>query len=557
MTATYDALGAFFAELSAQGLDRVLVSPGSRSTPLAITADHTSGLDVEIHLDERSAAFWALGIAKATGRPAALICTSGTAAANYLPAVIEANYSGTPLLVLTADRPPELRERGAGQTIDQLGIYGSNVRWWADLPVPEDAGPAWYRSTAARAVRSSMSDRPGPVHLNFGLREPLEPAPGWAPPSPESAIELPALDSIGGPNAVEALNRFAALPNGLVLAGPMRDDHMTSVAAFCHRTGWPLLAEPLSQLRRTDPMASVIAHHDHLLRTPWADEHVPEVVLRVGDPMTCKPLRLWLERHQPQHVLLDPATEWTDASATATSVITADPSILAHVTAGVGHGSWADAWARADAAAIDAVDQVLDAEPLMEAAVARELGRALHAGEALVVSNSMPVRDIDSFLRPRDTDLLCLGNRGASGIDGVLSTAAGVASTGIETTLYIGDLAVLHDIGGLLSVVEHDIDLTVVVANNDGGGIFSFLPIAAQDGVAFERLFRTSQRHRLERLVTAAGGFHEFVPDLAFLREALQVPAAGLRVLEVPVDRDANVDQHRRIAAAVASAVSA
>ena len=550
----YDDVGALLAELAAQGVTRVLASPGSRSTPLAVAAHATGGLAVEMHLDERSAAFWALGIAKASQTPVVLICTSGTAAANYLPAVVEAHYSRTPLIVLTADRPPELRERGAGQTIDQADIFGSHVRWWSDLPVAGDAGTAWFQSTAARAFRLATGAHPGPVHLNVPMREPLEPPVGWRPPS-RPRIELPPVDAVGGHHAVSALNDAAAHERGLILAGPMDGGCLDAVAALARRTGWPLLAEPLSQMRRTTEDVVVTAHHDHLLRTPWADTHVPDIVLRVGDPMTSKPLRMWLERHRPRHVVLDPTNEWTDASTTATSMLTADPSILAHVTSGIGRSAWTEAWAAADSLAIGVTDRMLDDEPLMEAAIARELGRALPEGATLVVSNSMPVRDVDSFLRPTQGNLRCLGNRGASGIDGVVSTAAGVASTGAATTLLIGDLAFLHDVGGLLSVVEHSIDLTVVVPNNGGGGIFSFLPIADHDEIAFEKLFRTPQHHSLAGLVTAIGGQHLKVAEVHDLRRQLLQPPTGLRVIEIDVDRDANLDQHRRIAAAIADTI--
>lgn len=557
MSDPYVSTLAFFRELVGQGVTDVLVSPGSRSTPLAISAHRTDGLDVSIHLDERSSAFWALGMAKASGRPVALVCTSGTAAANYLPAIVEAHFSEVPLIVLTADRPPELRDRGAGQTIDQLAIYGSHVRWWSDLPVAGDVEPAWFRSTAARAVRVATGPRPGPVHLNWPLREPLEPLPGATPPEPVPPIRLSAEPTAPTPAAIHLLDELSRSERGLVLAGPLHDEHhVDAVLGFCRRTGWPLLAEPLSQLRRSAEGVAVISHHDHLLRTEWADRHRPEVVLRVGQPMTCKPLRLWLERHRPRHVLLDPGDSWTDASTTVTDIITAGPAALGRSGQHRGTTSWTDSWAEADRGAIDAVDRLLDAEPLMEAAIARELGRSLPPDSVLYVSNSMPVRDIDTFLRRRNERLMCFGNRGASGIDGVVSSAAGVASTGRATTLYIGDLALMHDISGLLSAIRHEVDMTIVVANNDGGGIFSFLPIAGADGVDFETLFRTPQSHSIAALVEAAGASHSTVRSVDDLALELSLPAAGLRILEVAVDRDANVDQHRRITTAVAERVS-
>ena len=554
-TDPYLATTAFFEELAAQGVTDVLVSPGSRSAPLAITAHRTAGLNVSIHLDERSAAFWALGLAKASGRVVALVCTSGTAAANYLPAVVEAHFSGIPLLILTADRPPELRDRGAGQAIDQLGIYGSHVRWWSDLPVAGDVDPRWFQSTAARAVRASTGSHPGPVHLNWPLREPLEPT-GPLPPGDTSPIRGTATHPTSSPAAIHQLEQLAGLERGIVLAGPMHHDHSGPVADFCRHSGWPLVAEPLSQLRRNFAGVTVTNHHDHLLRTAWPDEHVPDVVVRVGQPMTSKPIRLWLERHRPRHALVDAAGTWTDASVTATDVIDASPDVLGSVRTGLGAGRWAAAWGEADQRAALAIDEILESEPLMEAGIAMELGQRLPAGAALYVSNSMPVRDVDSFLRARSASLTCHGNRGASGIDGVISSAAGVASTGLSTTVYIGDLALLHDVGGLLSAVEHGVDLTVVVANNSGGGIFSFLPIAQHgDDIDFETLFRTPQQHSIERIATSFGAAHQLIHDRGTLGSALGQDALGVRILEVPVDRDANVDQHRRISAAVSAAL--
>lgn len=553
----YAATHALFSELVAQGVDHVLVSPGSRSTPLALTALRTEGLDVAVHLDERSAGFWALGRARATRRPVALVCTSGTAAANYLPAVIEAHYSPTPLIVITADRPPELRDRGAGQTIEQPGIYGRHVRWWADLPVAGEADPAWFAATAARAVRAATGPSPGPVHLNWPFREPLEPTVATAP-GRTTAIRL----QTSVPSAASPLiDEVAELERGLVVAGPMTDDHFETVSAFCRVTGWPLLAEPLSQLRQPGDGMVTTAHHDHLLRTPWADQMVPDVVIRVGGPMTCKPLRLWLERHRPRHVLIDPAVDWTDASTTVTDVISGTPELLGRTIRGNGASDWAQAWAAADRAAVSVADAILDSEELLEAGIARGLGRWLPSGSAAYVSNSMPVRDVDTFVRPR-SGLRWFGNRGASGIDGVVSSAGGVASTGAPTTLYIGDLALLHDIGGLLAAVHHGVDMNIVVASNGGGSIFSFLPVAAHHPDAggpsdeeFRTLFTTPHSRPLVEVAGGCGAGHLICATETDLAAALADHPNGVRILEVPVDADRNLQQHRRIAAAISDAL--
>ncbi|MDE0845286.1 MAG: 2-succinyl-5-enolpyruvyl-6-hydroxy-3-cyclohexene-1-carboxylic-acid synthase [Actinomycetota bacterium] len=551
----YLATTAFFTELLNQGLTDILVSPGSRSTALAISAQKTIGLKVMVHLDERSAGFWALGIAKASNRPVVLICTSGTAAANYLPAVAEAHFSEIPLIVITADRPPELQDRGAGQTINQSGIYGAHVRWSCELPIANDVAPEWFQSTAARSLQIATGSRPGPVHLNWPLREPLEPINQASPKVSSKPIMLTRHASVINPQALEVLQNVANHENGLLLAGPMSKDLSEAVASFCSKTGWPLLAEPLSQLRRQLPGVNVISNYDHLLRTPWVERHVPTAVVRIGQPMTSKPLRLWLEQHRPQHLLIGDGVAWTDASTTATALLDTSPEILGQVSGTGGSQDWGKKWVAADNTARVAINEVLDAGPLLEASIAREFGRSLPDMTVLYVSNSMPVRDIDSFFEANSSNLTCFGNRGASGIDGLISSAAGVASTGRTTTLFIGDLAFIHDISGLLAASQHNIDLTIVVSNNNGGGIFSFLPIAKNlDAQNFEKLFTTPQKHSVEDLSKAVQADYNAISSLSELRAALRRSTKGLRIIEVMVDRDANLEQHHQITSSVITA---
>ena len=362
---------------------------------------------------------------------------------------------------------------------------------------------------------------------------------------------------------------------GVVVAGPMWDGERwaEAVAAFCRWTGWPLLAEPCSQLRRELDGVVVTDHHDLLLRTAWADAEPPDAVVRVGGAPTCKPLRLWIERHRPAFALVDPASTWTDASFSVSLHLPVGPDAVADAAAKLASkaSGWAQRWADADARAGAAIDAVLDAEPLLEAGVARQLGRSLPGGHALYVSNSMPVRDVDSYLRARAEPLAVHANRGASGIDGIISAAAGVAAAGTPTTVLVGDLAFRHDLGGLVGAFDTEpaahggpggFDLTVVVVDNGGGTIFSFLPAyGVVDAGAFDRLLTTPPGRSSAEL---AGGFsaamdceHHHIESRDELHSLLSEPGSnrGLRVITIDIDADANRDQHRRLADAVATAV--
>ena len=362
---------------------------------------------------------------------------------------------------------------------------------------------------------------------------------------------------------------------GVVVAGPMWDgDRWTeAVAAFCRASGWPLLAEPCSQLRRELDGVVVTDHHDLLLRTPWADAEPPDAVLRIGGAPTCKPLRLWIERHRPAFAFVDPASTWTDASFSVSLHLTIGPEAVTDAARTLlsPESGWAQRWADADERAAAAVDSLLDAEPLLEAGVARQLGRSLPAGHALYVSNSMPARDVDSYLRARAETLAVHAHRGASGIDGVISAATGVAASGAPTTVLVGDLAFRHDLGGLVGAFDTlpaahggpgGLDLTVVVVDNGGGTIFSFLPAyGVIDPGAFDRLLTTPPERSSAELasgLSAAMGFeHHHIGSRDELHALLAAPVSnrGVRVITIDIDAVANRDQHRRLADAVAAAV--
>ncbi|MFD1684992.1 2-succinyl-5-enolpyruvyl-6-hydroxy-3-cyclohexene-1-carboxylic-acid synthase [Halobellus litoreus] len=488
-------------ELVAAGVDAVCLSPGSRSTPLTVAFDRHEDVHVFSHLDERSSAYFALGRARRTGEVTPLVCTSGTAAANYHPAVIEASQSRVPLLLLTADRPPEIRDSGANQTIDQEKLYGDAVRWYRDVAEPE-ATPRKLRSlrtTAARAVAKATGTPAGPVHLNFPFRKPLEPTPveGDVPADlPAPAIEGrdgPFVDAAAGvpeldDDALRELASELSEPRGLLVAGPADAPGLDSeaVAAFAHASGFPVLADPLSGVRygglvRTTP---VIGGYDGFLgervREAWPD---PDVVVRVGASPTSKPLRKYLAAVDARQYVVDPAAGWREAEFTATDLIVADPSRLlgrlSRLLAGPGSDAWRERWTGAEAAHA----AVLDAEDAFcEGRILADVVDLAPDPATVFVSNSMPVRDLDRFGAPTTGSLTPLGNRGASGIDGIVSTALGAGSaTTDDLTLVTGDLAYYHDMNGLLALGRCDVEATVVLVNNDGGGIFHMLPIEAYD----------------------------------------------------------------------------
>jgi 2-succinyl-5-enolpyruvyl-6-hydroxy-3-cyclohexene-1-carboxylate synthase len=578
---------ALFEELARAGVAHACVCPGSRSTPLAIAAAATPGLRLWTHVDERAAAFFALGLAKASRAPVALVCTSGTAAANFLPAVVEAALARVPLVVLTADRPPELRDWGAAQTIDQGRLFGTHVRWFAELPPPEPRAELLrhVRATAAPPAALAAGPPAGPVHLNLPYREPLEPTPvagdaealataAARDPRPQLRVEAPA--RAPDPARVRALAApLRAARRGVLVCGPDdRDPALAPAAARLARAaGWPLLADGASPLRTGPhvPATPLCGAHDAFLRAErFAARHAPDLVLRLGAPPTSKATAQWLERHaDAEHWLADPDGAFADPGHRAREILRADPAALCHALAAeLERGGpppaspWLAAFLSAERRAQAALERGIAAAPALFApAVVRALARALPAGAALFASNSMPIRDVESFLAPAARPLRVLASRGANGIDGIPSTALGAAAAlGAPLALLTGDLAFLHDVGGLLAAKRHGLRALVVVVNDDGGGIFSYLPVARFGAdVAFEALFTVPHGADLSLATGFAGGRHERVTDAAALDGALArgLAAPGLAVVEVPLDREANVAHHRALWAAAAAAVDA
>ncbi len=592
-TASANALwaGTLARALVLGGVRHVVISPGSRSTPLVLAFDACPEAELHSVLDERAAAFFALGLARVGGRAVALVCTSGSAPAHYLPAVIEANLTRTPLLLLTADRPAELQGCGSPQTVDQVHLFGAHVRAAHHLEAPHPGpDPRWLRSLAARALDAAEGSPPGPVHINLPFRKPLwDPAAlegadvvGQSEPRrPDGGLPLGQHAGVEGfgvarvhrspaaasAKVVEALReRLRASERGVIVCGPWWpgrgpehiQPHFEAVIGLALALGWPVLGEPASQLR-FGPRAPevVISAADALLRGPLAGL-APDLILQIGAAPTASSLAGWIERHgEGRLVLIDPDGIWSDPSHRADTLVVAEPArLLAALASNLEPRStgWLGRWRAADEVALARLNN-LPRGGLWEGEVARALVEGLPSGSMLHVASSMPIRDLDSFCPAREAPLAILSSRGANGIDGTIATALGesTAWSGGERALLIGDLAFIHDAGGLLTAPG---DLLVVVINNGGGGIFGFLPVARHPS-AFVAHFLTPQRVDLGALCEAAGARHARVDALGALREAIEAMKgqSGVRVIEAVVDRSLNMQRHAEAWEAVAEAL--
>ena len=546
------------------GVRHAVVSPGSRSTPLALALAADERITLHVHLDERSAAFLALGIGLASAVPAVLLCTSGTAAANLHPAVVEAHQARVPLLVCTADRPPELQGFGAPQTIDQVKLYGGAVRWYAEPGAADPASAGTWRSLASRALLEAVGSPPGPVHLNLAFRDPLVAAPGPLPEGRADGHPWHATPAAAppGPAAVASLAGLLR-GRGVIVAGGGSGSDPGAVAVLARTLGWPVLADPKSGCRTVG--ATTVAAADALLRSErFAADHRPDVVLRLGAPPASKVVGEWLRTSGARHLIVERHGSWVDPDRTGELLVTGDPGGWAAGLAAALEGTpQADggrrlrSWAAAEASAQAAFDRVLAGGATSDPLVARAVAAALPTGATLVVSSSMPVRDLEWYAAPRP-DLRVLANRGANGIDGVTSTAVGVAATGGRTAVLIGDLAFLHDANGLLGLASRGLDLTIVVVDNRGGAIFSFLPQQTSLSTQrFEQLFGTPQDVHLAGLAAAHGlptvTVHE--ADLVGPTVGGLAAGGGTTLVIVETDRSANVAVHDAVHAAVAAAL--
>ena len=592
---TYAYVCAFVDELQRIGIQNVVVCPGSRSTPLALAVAAQPGIHTWMHVDERSAAFFALGMAKRSAQPVALLCTSGTAAANFFPAIVEAKLTHVPLLVLTSDRPHELRENGAPQTIDQTRLYGSHVKWSVDVALPEATNAAlrYIRTVADRAAALTTATPAGPVHLNFPLREPLTPAPIAHHPLPPLA-ERDTTAWLGRPDnapyitvhnteqsvlAKAVVAHLAELiqnaTSGLIIVGPQENTSLLEpLVRVAQLAGYPILADPLSQMRSTneDYQSHVLTSYDAFLRIDtFVEKMQPDLILRFGAMPTAKPVLTYLKRYPLcPLIVIDSNEDWQEPTQLATELIHTDPIALCEALVGTDVSrpsrhdtaqegvlkqtrteteTWLSTWQKADIYTRGALQAAIQdfTEPF-EGRVMTELAQLLPKDALLYAGNSMPVRDLDTFFWGSNT-LCVMGNRGANGIDGIVSSALGASAVNNgPNVLVIGDLSFFHDMNGLLAAKLHKLDLTIIVVNNDGGGIFSFLP-QADYPEHFEQLFGTPLGLDYSYTASLYNGHYQRVTDWQEFRIAVErgMQNGGLHIVEVMTERESNVRMHRQL----------
>lgn len=546
--------------LVACGVKHVVIAPGSRSTPLALAFADRSELECWSCLDERSAAFFALGLAKGTQTPAAVLCTSGTAGAHFLPALMEAREGATPLIAITADRPDELHGFGAPQTIEQRELFGHYVRDAVSLAEPFEGGLDHLVAIVARLVHRSCAPSRGGVHLNVPFREPLAHPDGL--PGPVITPKVPRFVTAHGvPDLSELRQVLAQTSRGVIIVGPRErgDDFASAVHALGRSLGFPVIAEAASNARFG--FDDAIWSFDAQVRSAGFSERLrPEVVLRFGGGLTLKQPQAWLDASRARIFAFSDDGQQFDPHHRVEAFFSGDVlgmvqalTLVEPRRAGEFEELMHSAQARVRAA-LERTPARLD-EPLVAGAVCQ----ALPAGSNLVLSSSMPIRDVDAFAVPGRACVRVFSNRGVNGIDGVVSTAAGVsASTKRPTVLLIGDVAALHDLSGWLIAQSSRASLVVVVVNNDGGGIFSFLPVAERTP-HFERFFGTPTGVDFSHVAALAKASLHRPQDLAELSRTLNVALenGGLHLVEVRTDRKANVEAHRALNAALVAAVEA
>lgn len=549
------ALASSLADL---GLEHVCISPGSRNTPLIAGFAAESRITKWTVLDERSAGFFALGLARATGIPVALACTSGTAAVEYHPAVVEADLSDIPLLVLTADRPEELRGRGAPQTIDQISLYGTAVRMFADALAPDkDTAPDAPAGTALDIWAHATTSPPGPVHLNLPFREPLLDADSTAA-RPERLERIDA-----GEESLPDLGSIAARlagKRGLIVAGRSHDPFFPGACADLAATaGFPIIADPLSGLRfGTHRQDDVLGFGDRLAAAGALDMLPPEVVVRFGPVPTSKPAWAWLERHPDvDQILID--IQSRDATNSARTILEIDPaaaarSLTSSISAAAPAG-WAKSWLDLETRVARALGRLdFPSEP----AIARLIANAAPDGTALTLGSSMPIRDFDGYAGKATRPLRLFGNRGANGIDGVVSAGLGAAAAGLNSIILVGDVSLFHDLNALGTATQLGLPVTVVVVNNNGGGIFHFLSQSDESFLepdVFERFLATPHGTDFVPVAESLGAEAYDTGDPDVLRRLLSTPPTGPRLVQVRTDRTANLNLHRSLDETVRRAI--
>ena len=572
--------GALTAEiLQRLGLCFAVVSPGSRSTPLALAFALSSNVESIPVLDERSAGFFALGLAKSRHRPVALVCTSGTAAANFFPALVEAKESAVPLIVLTADRPPELRFCQSGQTIDQQKLYGQYAQFYAELSLPscKPARLRYLRQSLIHAWERALYPAKGPVHLNFPFREPLALFPGMEPPALKSHFRISELLSHVEPlpEMEPSLTEVRTRPfssemlkqrNGLIIAGPVSpedsENYVQALALISKRLGWPILADGLNPLRsQAKGNPYLICHYDIILRNPEvAGSLEPDAVLSIGPLPVSKVLRKWLEKREVKTWVLDPRPDNMDPLHRPAIPLHLSVEALSLLLEGKekAKGKFCRRWLSAERKAARSLRQCLDqCHSLFEGRVAYLLSRYLPGNTPVFIANSMPVRDVEAFWQPGNRLSRLYFNRGANGIDGSLSTALGVAHRNRSSVLLAGDLALLHDTNGFLAARKLMGHLSIVLINNKGGGIFESLPVSSF-GSLFEDYFATPQAVSFSVLAQAYGVDYHCLASLDELPPMIKkLPSHGVRLIEIPTDRKKDMLWRRQTFQSIADKIKA
>lgn len=572
---------AFVDELARAGVKHVCLCPGSRSTPLAMTFAEHNAFRMWMHLDERACAFFALGLAKQSHEPVVLVCTSGTAAANFFPAIVEAYQAHVPLIVLTADRPPELRDTGAPQTIDQIKLYGEHAKWFTEIALPEANVEMlrYARTMACRAAAKAIENPAGVVHFNMPFREPLVPLAteisvrdaereaffGRADGRLFVTISRPI--SSADDKVISTLaEQLAPMERGLIVAGMQIDSAFpAAVTQLAEQLGYPILADPLSQVRcGAHERTNVIDSYDAFLRdAKIAQQLAPEIVLRFGAIPTSKPVMQFLQMHASARQIL--VGDWNEPAHIASEIIRADATCFCNaLTKKIERPrttfAWLTQWRETNAKTKCAIAaQIAAYDEFFEGRVFSELAECLPDEVTCFVSSSMPVRDLDTFFPSNARNIRFLSNRGANGIDGVVSTAlgAGAASAG-KLVLVIGDLALYHDMNGLLAAKLHKLYALVILINNDGGGIFSFLPQAAHPA-RFEQLFGTPHGLEFQHAAELYGASFCDAKNWEMFRAAVGdgLQSDGLHIVQVKTNRERNVAMHRAVWEAVSARFAA
>ena len=554
---------SFIDELVNNGLTDVVISPGSRSTPLAMTVCEHDGLNEWIMIDERSAAFFALGMAKETKRPVALICTSGTAAANYFPAIVESYYARVPLIILTADRPHELRDVGAPQAIEQIKMYGEYVKWFQEMALPEasDRMLSYVREKAARAVYEAGSGNAGPVHLNFPFREPLIPDFSldnlWGNKNnPSHYLTYNGEKRLTKVQLNHLINKLTSKQKGVIVCGPQVDEDLAqAITELASKLAVPVLADPLSQLRAgKHDQQYIVESYDAIFRNPRVREQLkPDYIIRFGAMPVSKSYLFYVEENNeiPQYII-EAFEGFRDPTGNTTQFIYANPirfceDLIQTLKNDIPNNRWVEQWQQLNHIAKKHL-LFASSEELTEGEAVKCLLDVIPSQSNLYVGNSMAVRDLDTFFMTTEKEISVLANRGTNGIDGLISSALGAATSKTPLTLLIGDLSFYHDLNGLLAAKHYDLTITILLINNNGGGIFSFLP-QANDEKNFEKLFGTPVNIDFGPMISVYGGKHTVSTTKDDLIEQLtqSYQHKGISVIEVQTNRTENVRWHRQL----------